>query len=83
MIVLIHSVHCSLLAEDAIKSAIKDYQTKREKRLAMAAVSIRLSLITHFDVHSNIYPNLPATQSYSPIGHLLMMIRLNPLHLSQ
>lgn len=34
------SVHCSLLAEDAIKSAIKDYQTKREKRLAMAAVSL-------------------------------------------
>jgi len=30
-------LHCSLLAEDAIKSAIKDYQTKREKRLAMAA----------------------------------------------
>jgi NifU-like protein involved in Fe-S cluster formation len=36
---LISIVHCSLLAEDAIKSAIKDYQTKREKRLAMAAVS--------------------------------------------
>lgn len=33
------SVHCSLLAEDAIKSAIKDYQVKREKRLA-AAVSL-------------------------------------------
>jgi hypothetical protein len=31
-------VHCSLLAEDAIKSAIKDYQTKREKRLKLAAV---------------------------------------------
>lgn len=27
-------LHCSLLAEDAIKSAIKDYQSKREKRLA-------------------------------------------------
>jgi NifU-like protein involved in Fe-S cluster formation len=25
------SVHCSLLAEDAIKSAIKDYQSKRPK----------------------------------------------------
>lgn len=36
---LTFSVHCSLLAEDAIKSAIKDYQTKREKRLAMAAVN--------------------------------------------
>lgn len=34
------SVHCSLLAEDAIKSAIKDYQGKREKRLAMAAVCL-------------------------------------------
>jgi NifU-like protein involved in Fe-S cluster formation len=33
-------VHCSLLAEDAIKSAIKDYQTKREKRLAALAVSL-------------------------------------------
>ncbi|KAK1925172.1 NifU-like N terminal domain-containing protein [Papiliotrema laurentii] len=30
-------LHCSLLAEDAIKSAIKDYQSKREKRLALAA----------------------------------------------
>lgn len=29
-------VHCSLLAEDAIKSAIKDYQTKRAQRLASA-----------------------------------------------
>lgn len=32
-------MHCSLLAEDAIKSAIKDYQSKREKRLAALAVS--------------------------------------------
>ena len=38
-------VHCSLLAEDAIKSAIKDYQQKREKRLAMAAVRLDLSSI--------------------------------------
>lgn len=30
-------VHCSLLAEDAIKSAIKDYQTKRAKRMAMVS----------------------------------------------
>ncbi|ORY30007.1 NifU-like N terminal domain-domain-containing protein [Naematelia encephala] len=30
-------LHCSMLAEDAIKSAIKDYQTKRAKRLAMAS----------------------------------------------
>lgn len=29
-------LHCSLLAEDAIKSAIKDYQDKRAKRLAAA-----------------------------------------------
>ncbi|KAL7424271.1 iron-binding protein [Cryptotrichosporon argae] len=29
-------LHCSLLAEDAIKSAIKDYQAKRAKRLAAA-----------------------------------------------
>ncbi len=29
-------MHCSLLAEDAIKSAIKDYQTKRAKQLAAA-----------------------------------------------
>lgn len=29
-------MHCSLLAEDAIKSAIKDYQDKRTKRLAAA-----------------------------------------------
>lgn len=29
-------LHCSLLAEDAIKSAIKDYQTKRAQRLASA-----------------------------------------------
>ncbi|WVQ69757.1 iron sulfur cluster assembly protein 1, mitochondrial [Kwoniella botswanensis] len=29
-------LHCSLLAEDAIKSAIKDYQTKRAKRLSTA-----------------------------------------------
>ncbi|RSH93817.1 iron-binding protein [Saitozyma podzolica] len=32
-------LHCSLLAEDAIKSAIKDYQVKREKRLSMASAA--------------------------------------------
>jgi len=37
---VVWSVHCSLLAEDAIKSAIKDYQMKREKRLAMASVGV-------------------------------------------
>jgi iron-sulfur cluster assembly enzyme ISCU, mitochondrial len=26
-------VHCSMLAEDAIKSAIRDYQSKRAKRM--------------------------------------------------
>ncbi|GFZ45883.1 Iron sulfur cluster scaffold protein 1 [Saitozyma sp. JCM 24511] len=36
-------LHCSLLAEDAIKSAIKDYQVKREKRLSMASVSTAVS----------------------------------------
>ena len=39
-------MHCSLLAEDAIKSAIKDYQTKREKRLAMAV-----------SFHSHLHPS--------------------------
>ncbi|TXT04917.1 hypothetical protein VHUM_04000 [Vanrija humicola] len=33
-------LHCSLLAEDAIKSAIKDYQEKRAKRLAQAQVGV-------------------------------------------
>lgn len=32
-------MHCSLLAEDAIKSAIKDYQTKRAKQMATATAS--------------------------------------------
>lgn len=36
-------VHCSLLAEDAIKSAIKDYQVKRDKRMAMASASVPVS----------------------------------------
>ncbi|KAK4689744.1 hypothetical protein P7C73_g349, partial [Tremellales sp. Uapishka_1] len=30
-------LHCSLLAEDAIKSAIKDYQSKRAKRTSAAS----------------------------------------------
>jgi nitrogen fixation NifU-like protein len=30
-------IHCSVLAEDAIKAAIKDFQEKRAKRLATAA----------------------------------------------
>lgn len=37
------SVHCSLLAEDAIKSAIKDYQTKRAQRLAAANATLASS----------------------------------------
>lgn len=32
-------LHCSLLAEDAIKSAIKDYQTKRTQRQGLAAAA--------------------------------------------
>ncbi|BEJ13243.1 hypothetical protein CspHIS471_0304170 [Cutaneotrichosporon sp. HIS471] len=32
-------LHCSLLAEDAIKSAIKDYQSKRAKVLASQATT--------------------------------------------
>ena len=28
-------VHCSMLAEDAIKSAIRDYQSKRTKRATL------------------------------------------------
>lgn len=37
------SVHCSLLAEDAIKSAIKDYQSKRAQRLAATNVTLAAS----------------------------------------
>jgi NifU-like protein involved in Fe-S cluster formation len=41
-------LHCSLLAEDAIKSAIKDYQTKRAKQLAAAqAASARVQQAAH------------------------------------
>ncbi|AAW41962.1 iron-sulfur cluster assembly-related protein, putative [Cryptococcus deneoformans JEC21] len=36
-------LHCSLLAEDAIKSAIKDYQTKRAQRLASANATLASS----------------------------------------
>jgi nitrogen fixation NifU-like protein len=32
-------IHCSVLAEDAIKAAIKDFQEKRAKRLAAAAAA--------------------------------------------
>ena len=28
-------VHCSMLAEDAIKSAIRDYQSKRTKKVTL------------------------------------------------
>ena len=43
-------MHCSLLAEDAIKSAIKDYQSKREKRLALAvSLDYQVSLGVHAD----------------------------------
>lgn len=30
-------MHCSMLAEDAIKAAVKDYKTKQEKLKSMAA----------------------------------------------
>jgi nitrogen fixation NifU-like protein len=30
-------VHCSVLAEDAIKAAVKDYQTKQDSQVAVAA----------------------------------------------
>ncbi|WVN86577.1 iron sulfur cluster assembly protein 2, mitochondrial [Cryptococcus depauperatus CBS 7841] len=36
-------LHCSLLAEDAIKSAIKDYETKRAKRLAATDTTLSSS----------------------------------------
>ncbi|WVQ78438.1 iron sulfur cluster assembly protein 1, mitochondrial [Cryptococcus sp. DSM 104549] len=39
-------LHCSLLAEDAIKSAIKDYQSKRAKRLAAAGATAPLAAAT-------------------------------------
>jgi hypothetical protein len=32
---LLSVVHCSMLAEDAIKSAIRDYQSKRTKRATL------------------------------------------------
>jgi nitrogen fixation NifU-like protein len=32
-------IHCSVLAEDAIKSAIQDYKKKREARQALSAAS--------------------------------------------
>lgn len=32
-------LHCSMLAEDAVKAAIKDYQTKQEKKKAILASS--------------------------------------------
>ncbi|WRT67441.1 iron sulfur cluster assembly protein 1, mitochondrial [Kwoniella shivajii] len=37
-------LHCSLLAEDAIKSAIKDYQTKRAGRLNAAGATSSASI---------------------------------------
>ncbi|KAK9237876.1 NifU-like N terminal domain-containing protein [Lipomyces kononenkoae] len=37
-----HIVHCSMLAEDAIKSAIKDYKAKRTSNLSKEASSISL-----------------------------------------
>jgi len=36
-------IHCSVLAEDAIKSAILDYKKKRDARQALASASPRLA----------------------------------------
>jgi hypothetical protein len=33
-------LHCSMLAEDAIKAAVKDYQSKREKKVDASEDSI-------------------------------------------
>eukprot|EP00276_Gloeochaete_wittrockiana_P011592 CAMPEP_0184369872 /NCGR_PEP_ID=MMETSP1089-20130417/162493_1 /TAXON_ID=38269 ORGANISM="Gloeochaete wittrockiana, Strain SAG46.84" /NCGR_SAMPLE_ID=MMETSP1089 /ASSEMBLY_ACC=CAM_ASM_000445 /LENGTH=195 /DNA_ID=CAMNT_0026712381 /DNA_START=128 /DNA_END=716 /DNA_ORIENTATION=- len=33
-------LHCSMLAEDAVKAAIKDYQTKQEKKKSILASSV-------------------------------------------
>lgn len=33
-------LHCSMLAEDAIKAAVKDYQSKREKKVDASQDSI-------------------------------------------
>ena len=32
-------LHCSMLAEDAIKAAVKDYKTKQEAKIAFVEVS--------------------------------------------
>ncbi|KAK8869529.1 FeS cluster assembly scaffold IscU [Kwoniella newhampshirensis] len=45
-------LHCSLLAEDAIKSAIKDYQTKRAKRTAPATPPPSASATAQTAVHA-------------------------------
>ncbi|WWD16209.1 FeS cluster assembly scaffold IscU [Kwoniella shandongensis] len=45
-------LHCSLLAEDAIKSAIKDYQTKRAKRTAAATPPPSASASTQTAAHA-------------------------------
>ncbi|MDP3234263.1 MAG: Fe-S cluster assembly scaffold IscU [Myxococcales bacterium] len=39
-------IHCSVLAEDAIKAAIKDFQDKRAKRQATAAAAVQPSPTT-------------------------------------
>lgn len=39
-------IHCSVLAEDAIKAAIKDFQEKRAKRQAAAAHPVASSATT-------------------------------------
>jgi nitrogen fixation protein NifU and related proteins len=39
-------IHCSVLAEDAIKAAIKDFQDKRAKRLAAAPQAVAVPAST-------------------------------------
>jgi len=57
------AVHCSLLAEDAIKSAIKDYQKKRELRLAAAAVSRTRTPLTGTDLPQAAQTSAPEPQA--------------------
>jgi hypothetical protein len=39
-------IHCSVLAEDAIKAAIKDFQDKRARRQAQGAVAEKAAATT-------------------------------------
>jgi hypothetical protein len=39
-------VHCSMLAEDAVKSAIRDYQSKRSKRPTLGPDATATAAVT-------------------------------------